>query len=318
MGLTVDPAKSRWDIQSFVTLDEVARTGSLSRAAAALGYTQSAVSQQISRLERLVGQRVLNRSAGSRSTTLTPAGRVLLRHAQSLRATLDLAAADIDALAKGLAGILRVGCYESVGGTLLPAVLDGFTREFPDIQVALTEVADDGELLEQVDRDDLDLTFVVFPLPEGPFNSRSLARDPYVLVVGEDSDIAKASGPISLDDHPDLSLITYGPLRSVHAVEARLGRPGYRGQIAFRSNHNTTLLRLAAQGYAAAVVSAMAIDPDRGGIVARPLDKVSPRIVGIAWHKDRPLSPAAGGFIRAAERVAAEWEARTTATLAGE
>ena len=39
---------------------------------------------------------------------------------------------------QGLTGILRVGCYESVGGALLPAVLDGFTHEFPDIQIALT------------------------------------------------------------------------------------------------------------------------------------------------------------------------------------
>ena len=152
---------------------------------------------------------------------------------------------------------------------------------------------------------------------EGRFTSRSLARDPYVLVVREDSDIGKVAGPISLDDHPDLSLITYGPLRSAHSIEARFGRPGYRGQIAFRSNHNTTLLRLAAQGYAAAVLPAMALDPDRPGIVARLLDKVSPRIVGIAWHEDRPLSAAATGFIRAAERVAGEWEARTAASLAG-
>jgi molybdate transport repressor ModE-like protein len=311
----VDPARSRLDIRFFVTLDAVSRTGSLSAAAESLGYTQSAVSQQISRLENLVGQRIVNRSAGSRSTTLTPAGRVLLRHAQSLRATLELAAADIDALARGLTGILRVGCYESVGAALLPAVLKHFTRDFADIQVALTEVADDGELLDQVDRDDLDLTFVVFPLVEGPFKSRALAEDPYVLVVADDSEIARSPGPISLDDHPALSLITYGPLRSAHSVEARLGSPSYRGQITFRSNHNSTLLSLAAQGYAAAVLPAMALDAGRRGIVARPLDKVNPRIVGIAWHRDRPLSDAAAGFIRTAERVAAEWEARTVAAL---
>ena len=313
----MDPARSRLDIRFFVTLDAVARTGSLSSAAKTLGYTQSAVSQQISRLETLVGQRILNRSAGSRTATLTPAGRVLLRHAESLRATLELAAADIDALASGRTGILRVGCYESVGGALLPAVLDAFTQEFPDVHVALTEVADDGELLEQVDRNDLDLTFVVFPLVEGRFTARALAKDPYVLVVREDSAIGAATGPVSLDDHPDLSLITYGPLRSVHSVEARLGRPGYRGRIAFRSNHNTTLLRLAAQGYAAAVLPAMALDPGRAGIVARPLDRVSPRIVGIAWHQDRPLSAAATGFIDAAERAASEWETRTAAALFG-
>jgi molybdate transport repressor ModE-like protein len=313
----VDPLSSRLDIRYFLTLDAVARTGSLTAAAEALGYTQSAVSQQINRLERVVGQRILNRSAGSRSTTLTPAGRVLLRHAEALRATLESAAADIDALGRGLTGILRVGCYESVGGTVLPAVLDSFTRSFPAVQVALTELADDGELLVRVDRDDLDLTFVVYPVLEGPFTSRVLANDPYVLVVPADSELGRAAGPIALDEHPDLAVITYGPLRSVHSIEARLGRSGFRGQIAFRSNHNTTLLRLAAQGFAAAVVPVMAVDPDRRGIAARPLQNMSPRIVGIAWREDRPLSAAAKGFVDTAERVAREWEAQTAAALAG-
>ena len=61
----------------------------------------------------------------------------------------------------------------------------------------------------------------------------------------------------------------------MHSIEARLGRPAYRGQVTFRSNHNTPLLRLAAQGYAAAVLPAMALDldhdPDRLGIAVRPL-----------------------------------------------
>ena len=122
---------------------------------------------------------------------------MLLRHAASLRATLDLAAADIAALARGLTGILRVGYYESVGGALLPSVLDGFTRDFSDVEIALTEVADDGELLDRVNRDDLDLTFVVFPLVKGPFTSQSLAEDPYLLVVRADSDLGRVPGPVS-------------------------------------------------------------------------------------------------------------------------
>src|SRR4029077_10478106 len=101
--------------------EAVARTRSFGRAARELGYTQSAVSQQIAQLERIVRQRVFHRPRGPRRAEPPEAGLLLLRHADAIVARLDAARADMAALAEGAAGTLRVGVFPRVGGNLLPA-----------------------------------------------------------------------------------------------------------------------------------------------------------------------------------------------------
>src|SRR5687768_10540374 len=114
------------ELRHLAALEAVARTGSFGRAAARLGYTQSAVSQQIATLERIVGERLVERPGGPRAVSLTEAGRLLLRHAEAIVARLEAAHADLDALSAGAAGTLRVGTYQSVGKRVLPALLRRF------------------------------------------------------------------------------------------------------------------------------------------------------------------------------------------------
>src|SRR3989442_15164043 len=102
------------ELRHFLALEAVAREGSFGKAATALGYTQSAVSQQIATLERLVGQKLLERPGGPRPVSLTEAGRLLLTHAESIAARVAAAQADLTALADGEAGDLRVGGFPSV------------------------------------------------------------------------------------------------------------------------------------------------------------------------------------------------------------
>jgi DNA-binding transcriptional LysR family regulator len=291
------------ELRYLAALEAVGREASFSRAADALGYTQSAVSQQISRLEHVTGQRLIERPGGPRPVSLTHAGRLLLGHAEAIGARLASAAADLDALASGTAGVLRVGCYQSVGARLLPPVLRDFTAAWPQVEVRLTETQDDGQLLREVERGELDLTFVVFPLVTGPFEAIELLEDPYVVVVRPDSELARRS-PLSLRDLTGLPLITYAQMREVHSVENRLGRPELGRQIAFRSNDNATILGLAAEGLGAAIISWLSVDPYRPGIHVRLLPRVSPRIVGIAWHRDRYRLPAASAFVRLAQDAA--------------
>ena len=83
--------------------------GSFGRAADRLGYTQSAVSQQIATLEKIVGETLVDRPGGPRAVSLTDAGEVLLRHAEAIVARLDAARADIAALRAGETGALGSG-----------------------------------------------------------------------------------------------------------------------------------------------------------------------------------------------------------------
>ena len=94
------------ELRHFTALEAVGRTHSFAAAARELGYTQSAVSQQIARLERAVGQRLVVRPGGPRPVSLTEAGELLRRHADAIVAQLDAAQADMAALAEGAAGPL--------------------------------------------------------------------------------------------------------------------------------------------------------------------------------------------------------------------
>ena len=95
------------ELRHLAALEAVARTGSFGRAARELGYTQSAVSQQIAQLERIIGHRLFHRPGGPRRVEPTEAGLLLLRHADAIVAQIDAARADMAALAEGAAGTLR-------------------------------------------------------------------------------------------------------------------------------------------------------------------------------------------------------------------
>src|SRR3982750_1717207 len=92
------------ELRHFAALEAVGRLRSFGGGARELGYTQSAVSQQIAQLERQVGERLVDRPGGPRPVDLTDAGRLLLRHADAIVAQLDAAAADMAGLPRGAPG----------------------------------------------------------------------------------------------------------------------------------------------------------------------------------------------------------------------
>lgn len=292
------------ELRYLSALIAVGKDNSFSRAAERLGYTQSAVSQQIGRLERAIGHQLVERPGGPRPVSLTPAGAVLVRHAQAIVARLTSAAADLDALDAGSAGRLRIGCYQSVGVRILPRVLGEFVAGNPEVEIEIVENEDDGVLLGQVERGELDLSFVVAPLPEGPFDAEELLEDPYVVVVQSDSPIGAGKSTITVKELAGIPLVSYAQMREAHLIENRLGHPALRDQIVFRSNDNGTILGLAAEGVGAAVLPWLSVDPHREGIRVLQIAGVSRRIIGIAWHRDRYQIPAAHAFIDLAHAVA--------------
>src|SRR5262245_65622210 len=135
------------ELRHLVALKAVADEGAFGRAAQSLGYTQSAVSQQIAALERIVGARLIDRPGGPRPVTLTEAGRLLLSHAEGVTARLQAAQADLAALGAGDAGPLRIGTYQSVGAKILPTLLRTFCAEWPKVDITLLERTDDRDRL---------------------------------------------------------------------------------------------------------------------------------------------------------------------------
>ncbi|HSC73525.1 MAG TPA: LysR family transcriptional regulator [Gaiellaceae bacterium] len=298
----------RWlgiELRHFLALEAVAREGSFGKAAAALGYTQSAVSQQIAALERIVGHRLVERPGGPKPVSLTEAGRLLLTHADAIAARVAAAQADLTALDEGQAGTLRVGVFQSVGQRVLPELMRRFLASWPQVKVALTESANDVELLELVERGDLDLTFADLPLTEGPFESVELMRDPYVLVVAADSELADRERPPSVREMSELDLISHKHCRTVRRLDAVFGRPL---DFVFRSDHNQTVQALVAAGVGSALVPRLTMDPADESTVMIELPKLPPRVIALAWHRDRYRAPAAHAFVETAREVSTDLE----------
>src|ERR671918_2486638 len=140
----------RWlglDLRHLIALKAIADEGSFGKAAERLGYTQSAISQQIAALERIVGLRLIERPGGPRPISLTEAGRILLRHADAIQARLLAAKADMHALEAGDAGRLRGGTFQSVGTRILPTLLPRFSESHPQVDVLLRESLHEQELI---------------------------------------------------------------------------------------------------------------------------------------------------------------------------
>jgi DNA-binding transcriptional LysR family regulator len=304
------------ELRHLAALQAVAEEGSFGRAATRLGYTQSAVSQQIAALERIVDQRLVERPGGPRPVSLTEAGKLLLRHADGIVARLKAAEADLAALAEGSAGTLRIGTYQSVGAHVLPRLLAEFGQAWPEVEIQLTESADDGHLLQLVERGELDLTFVMLPVGEGPFAAAELMEDPHVLVVPADSPLARRKRPPSLREVAGLPLIGFRQCRSLHQVENRFRDAGLEPRIVFRSDDNGTIQGLVAAGLGAALVPLLAVETGAGGTAALALTDVPPRRIGIAWHRDRYRSPAALAFVDHARDLCSRVEREQTAAAA--
>lgn len=307
----------RWlgvELRHLAALEAVAREGTFGRAAAALGYTQSAVSQQIQTLERLVGERLLERPGGPRAVSLTEAGALLLRHAESIIARLEAAKADMAALAQGHGGRLRVGTFQSVGARVLPGVMRRFVAAWPQVELELHESASDEELLRLVERGELDLAFAMPPLLDGPFESVELLRDPYVMLVPAEHELAGLDRA-SLADLGDLTLIGNRACRSTSLAEDELTQRGVSVEVAFRSDDNGTVQGLVGAGFGAALVPLLTVDRNDDRVRVLELDPEIPhRRISLAWHRDRHRSPAARAFADVAAAVCAEVAERLAPT----
>jgi molybdate transport repressor ModE-like protein len=296
------------EVRHFAALDAVAREGSFGRAADRLGYTQSAVSQQIATLEKIVGETLVERPGGPRAVSLTEAGKLLLRHAEAIVARLDAARADITALRAGETGTLRVGTYQSVGARVLPGVMRRFMADWPGIELGLSEPTTDPELYGLIESGEVDLAFCSPPLPDGPFEALELMSDPYVLLVSADSDLAKRTSA-SLDDLGDNALIGSNTCASGVLVETALADRGYDVGYAFRSDDNTTLQGLVAAGFGVALTPLLAVLQGDDRVKAlRLVPKVPRRAIAVVWHRDRHRSPAARAFVEIAQEVSADVE----------
>lgn len=290
------------EIRHLAALEAIADEGSFAAAARRLGYSQSAISQQIATLERAAGTRLLDRPVGRRTVAVTEAGERLLRHARRVAAAMRAAEADLLALAEGETGTLRVGTFQSASVRLLPRIMREFVARRPGIDVQLLEAGYEEALVEGLRNGDLELSFLLRSDDPG-LASIHVLTDPYVLLVPRASELGAPGGPIRLRDVAAQPLIAY---KRSEGGEAALLAAGATPNVVFRSDEAGVVQGLVGAGLGVALVPRLTVASGDRSTRAVPVTGIAPREIALVWHADRTLSPGARAFVDVVGHVARE------------
>lgn len=296
----------RVDLRQLEAFRAIALAGTFHGAASDMGFSQSVISQHLASLERNVGLRLIERGRGKRKISLTQAGEILLKHVESIEASLGAASADLKMLRDGNAGIIRVGTYQSVSARILPKLLNRYSKKFPDITVQVRESNDDGELLPLLETGELDFAFTAFPIAPGPFEAVEVLRDPWLLLTQPASKLAKKRTPLAVKELTDEPLIGFGATGVIQVqLEDYLRGNGINPNIIFRTNDNVAVTELVATGFASALMPALTVGGSDKRIARIPVD-IPTRSIALAWHSKRTQLPAAEIFIATVRHICSE------------
>ena len=299
-----DAGGRRWpgvELRHLLTLEAVAEEASFRRAARRLGYSQSAVSQQVAALERAIGHRVVDRGVGER-VALTAVGAVVMEHAKAIDDHLRAAHADVARLSVSDA-TLRVGTFPGPGGTVLVHVMAQLDHAIPAVGLTVEEHLCDDAPLDALRRGDLDLVFAVLPLPPGPFTWTKLLDESFGLVVRSDSTLARAKREPTAHDVASLPVITLRDCRATACALESLRAAGAEPRVVFTSNDSATVHELVAAGYGAALVPGAS--SHAGPLVRLDLGGLLPhRVTALVWHEHRTADASVEAFVRTARSVA--------------
>ena len=261
------------DLHRLRLLREFAARGSIAKAASVLGYTPSAVSQQLATLEREAGVALIDRSA--RRAQLTDAGRRLAGHAERILAMVEEAEADLSARATEPAGRIAATAFPSAAVAFAPALTRSL-RAHPRLALVLRQThARDG--LRQVRSGEVDVAIVddwtgrlADDLDQSLLTSYHLIRDELVLIVPrahraavEDVDLR------ALRDEPWLAAPVGEPSRQ--AVDRLLGAAGVAPAVLSEFEGLSTIVSLVARGIGIAIVPRIAVAAGERRVVMREL-----------------------------------------------
>ncbi|MFF8195470.1 LysR family transcriptional regulator [Streptomyces bobili] len=293
------------NLERLRTLDALARHGSVSGAAAGLHITTSAVSQQMAKLEREVGQQLLAKNG--RGVRLTDAGRLLADHAARILSHVELAQSDLEAQRGQVVGELRLSAFPTAARGLFPVALAGLREEHPGLRVRSCELEPEHGIAGVI-RGDLDLAVVLdwynkpMPVPDG------LVKAP---ILDDPADVAMPAGhPLAGRDEVDLGefagdeWITWGDGEFCHEwLMFTLRSRGVEPIVGHRAAETHTQLGLVAAGLGVCIAPLLGRHPVPEGIVIIPLRQRLRRHVYAVWRADadrRPSIRAAVGALKSA------------------
>jgi DNA-binding transcriptional LysR family regulator len=263
------------DLHRLRLLREFAVRGSIAKTATVLGYTSSAVSQQLATLEREAGVQLLDRTA--RRAELTDAGRRLAAHAERILAMVEEAESDLSARATEPVGRIVATAFPTAAVAFAPALTRSL-RTHPRLTLVLRQTAA-REGMRQVRSGEVDVAIVddwtsrlADDLDESILTSYHLIRDGLVLVVPRAHRAADSTQPVdlrALRDEPWLAAPAGEASRQ--AVDRLLGAAGVAPAVLSEFEGMSTIVSLVARGVGIAIVPRIAVSAGERRLVVREL-----------------------------------------------
>ncbi|MCZ7461581.1 LysR family transcriptional regulator [Streptomyces sp. WMMC940] len=297
------------NLERLRTLDALARHGSVSAAADGLHVTTSAVSQQMAKLEREVGQQLLARIG--RGVRLTDAGRLLADHAARILSQVELAQADIEAQRGQVVGEVRLGAFPTAARGLFPAALTALRADHPDLRVRTSE-REPEYALRQVIRGDLDLAVALdwsnkrLPVPSG-LTREPLLDDAADVAMPADHPLA-GRADVDLEDFADDDWVSWPEGEFCYEwLVFTLRAKGIEPRIVHLAGEHHTQLALIAAGLGVCVTPRLGRGPVPDGVRLVPVRQKVCRHVYAVWRTDadrRPSIRAAFAALRSAAATA--------------
>jgi DNA-binding transcriptional LysR family regulator len=298
---SIQPIKSGLGLRELQAVLAVAELGSFRRAAAALGYTQSALSHQVSALEAALEQRLFHRPGGRAPVRLTPAGEAVCRRARRVLSEVEAVAADAEQAARGEIVRVRVGVTQTAAAEIMPAALRAFRDDHPGVEVVLTTADDPDSARAALRRGDLDLAFSYDLETDEYIETIAVLADPWVILTRRDSAIAHLEHPgFGVLDQLDLVAWTRR-WRAQTELEDTLARRGIAPKIVYRTDDNLALQRLVAAGLGHACIGRAAASRAIDGALTwlEPREPLATRTIALCYPRHRPLTATARSLIAA-------------------
>jgi DNA-binding transcriptional LysR family regulator len=284
------------DVGALRALRSVAALGTLARAADELGFTASAVSQQIKRLERQVGVPVL--APAGRGVVLTPAGQAIVDSAADVFQAIERCAEAAQSVSEGAPrGVLRVVAFSTaIRGLLAPSIVR-LSTSCPDLRVQITEL-DPDQAIHGVDAGTADLALVhdadglPAPVPSS-LTQRRIHTDLGDVVMSRKHPLARVDRPLVSADLAGHAWVTSPPGSVCHQWFRRLFADAPEDpDVRHLVDDFATQLSLVASGHVIALIPRLARPPLGKGLVSRPLRRPPKREVYAAWRRSADASPA--------------------------
>lgn len=303
------------DTRRLRVLYEVARQGSFSAAAGALGYTQPAISRQIALLEQETGTMLLERHPGG--ARLTDAGELLVRHAQGILVRLQDAEDELGELLGLQSGRLRMSTISSAAATIMPAAIGEFRKRLPGVDLSVS-VIDPGGILGSLRSGEIDLALTNddshFDLPD--IDAVHLFEEPMLMALPQEHRLAERSR-LKLSDLAGeswmLGTTTACPDAS-RFIQACHGA-GFDPQIAFHNDDYTAILGFVAAGVGVAPVPEMVLRDASKRVAIRPLVSHALSRPILASFPAGYRSGPAKAMLDILTRVSQRWVAKRPAAL---